>query len=104
MPENIKTCSHCGAPTSFERHDPLKEPNEGECCIKCGDWVCHDCIDWAYMARINAVDPTCKKCSAIPTETCARCGKEITEENKSSWTTMVCNDPKCESYASAMDW
>lgn len=37
-------CEDCGAPTSFERRNPLIEPPEGEICEQCQRWVCPDCV------------------------------------------------------------
>lgn len=58
--QNIDHCSHCLAPTSFESNSK-SDPEEGEICLHCGDWVCNGCIDWKHPTK----EIICKKCSNV---------------------------------------
>lgn len=57
---NTENCSHCSAPTCFERNNS-SQPEEGEICLDCGEWVCNKCIDWKHPSG----EIICKKCSNV---------------------------------------
>ena len=58
MSDNIIPCEYCENLTSFERHSN-DEPEEGQRCDQCGNWVCNDCLDWGKSGERNI----CKYCS-----------------------------------------
>lgn len=41
---NIKPCTKCGKPASWEREDPKTQPPEGEICEECCNFFCQDCM------------------------------------------------------------
>jgi len=57
----FQKCSRCGSPTTYMRENE-DQPNEGEFCSVCGEWLCKDCVDWGASMKEQG-DIVCKTCS-----------------------------------------
>ena len=60
LEDNIKPCSRCGKPTSFERKSDA-DPHEGSVCDRCDR--CVDCIDWSATEKLLVEDQICIDCA-----------------------------------------
>ena len=63
MATEKQNCERCNKIATFNRQS-TNEPEEGEICGVCGNWVCSDCVDWklCHTDKID-VDIICKDCS-----------------------------------------
>jgi len=50
-------CDLCHKPTIFV--------TDGEKCVLCRSWVCHDCVDWKCMVETGTDQIVCKECSKL---------------------------------------